>query len=208
MNPEIKRVPTRYRNPLSKFKVIRSSACINCRTCVQVCPHGVHQARGEKILPPLDNLCHGFACRDKEYFCVNQCPAQALKVALNPVYEVLGDFRWTADLLLSTWHMAETGRAPENGLEYQFGNSGGGFDRMEIILSEKIVTDKDKAGISTAISLNRRRDGRPEIDIPIPVYGEACLSGPSACPPCWPESGPLPPGEAFAAPAKAASRTS
>ena len=30
----------------------------------------------------------------------------------------MGDARWTADLILATWFQAETGRPPDNGLEY------------------------------------------------------------------------------------------
>ena len=171
MRPDIEPTPTRYENPLSKFKVVRTSACINCHTCVEVCPHGVHKVKGGKIIPPLDNLCHGFACQDKDYYCVKNCPAGALRVTLNPVYEILGDRRWTADLLLSTWHMAETGRLPENGLEYKIGNSGGGFDRMELILPDRPVTEKDKEKVSTGIKLNRRHDGRADLETQIPVYG-------------------------------------
>ena len=42
----------------------------------------------------------------------------------------LGDYRWTDELILATWMMAETGRPPENGLEYKVGNSDGGFDLL------------------------------------------------------------------------------
>jgi len=31
----------------------------------------------------------------------------------------LGDYRWTADLILSTWLQAETGMLPNNGLEHR-----------------------------------------------------------------------------------------
>ena len=43
----------------------------------------------------------------------------------------LGDYRWTADLILATWAQAETGKPPRNGLEYRVGNSGGGFDVLD-----------------------------------------------------------------------------
>ena len=43
----------------------------------------------------------------------------------------LGDYRWTADLILSTWLQAETGELPTNGLEHRMGNSGGGFDALD-----------------------------------------------------------------------------
>jgi glutamate synthase domain-containing protein 2 len=42
----------------------------------------------------------------------------------------LGDARWTDHLILSTWHMADTGETPTNGLEYRTGRSEGGFDRL------------------------------------------------------------------------------
>ncbi len=171
MNPEIKKTPSRYRNPLSKFKVTRTSACVNCLTCVKTCPHDVHRASGGKIQMPREHLCHGFACMDKDYYCVDKCPQKALRLTLNPIYEVLGDRRWTADLLLSTWHMAETAQTPQNGLEYKIGSSGGGFDRIEVILPEKKTNPVKKEDISTRVLLNRRDDGRPKLEIGIPFYG-------------------------------------
>jgi len=168
---QVKQTPSRYRNPLSKFKVTRSSACVNCLTCVKTCPFGVFRESGGKVLPTLDNFCRGSECRDKDYYCVDNCPAQALTVTLNPIYEVLGDRRWPADLLLATWHMAETGQAPANGLEYKIGNSGGGFDRIEIVLPDREVSLSDKGKVSTRIPLNRRNDERPSLDIGMPVYG-------------------------------------
>jgi len=171
IHPQVKPVPTRYRNPLSKFKVRRSKACQSCLTCVEVCPHGVHWAASGKPQFPREHLCHGFACQGQDYYCVDRCPNGALSVLLNPVYELLGDRRWTADLILSTWHMAETGRPPTNGLEYKIGDSGGGFDRIEFVFPEGGGLKVDPVGVSTAISLNRRNDGRPRLEIPIPVYG-------------------------------------
>jgi len=82
----------------------------------------------------------------------------------------LGDFRWTPDLILSTWVMAETGRPPENGLEYRLGNSGGGFDVLDFkFLPEEQWTPKE-AEIYLSIPLNRRAYDA-KITIPIPVYG-------------------------------------
>jgi glutamate synthase domain-containing protein 2 len=66
--------------------------------------------------------------------------------------------------------MAETGRPPENGLEYKIGNSGGGFD----LLNFKFWPEKDRLphdeDIDLSIPLNRRGVGR-EIDIATPIYG-------------------------------------
>jgi glutamate synthase domain-containing protein 2 len=82
----------------------------------------------------------------------------------------LGDFRWTPDLILSAWVMAETGRPPENGLEYRLGNSGGGFDVLDFkFLPEERWTPKD-VEIDLSIPLNRRTYDM-KITIPIPVYG-------------------------------------
>ena len=82
----------------------------------------------------------------------------------------LGDARWTADLILSTWIMAETGRPPENGLEYRTGNSDGGFDRLDFkFLPESGWIPADQA-VDLSIPLNRRAEGQ-KITIPIPIYG-------------------------------------
>ena len=42
----------------------------------------------------------------------------------------LGDARWTDELILATWYMAETGKVPDD-LNYKTGKSGGGFDRLD-----------------------------------------------------------------------------
>lgn len=167
--PQIINVPTRYRNPLGKWKVRRSAACANCLTCVGACPSGVHFVVGGKIQLPRDNRCHGRECVGRDYYCVKRCPAGALSVTPNPTYDVLGDHRWSADLLLSAWEMAETGRPPSNGLEYKIGESGGGFDRMELVLPAARSAPEEQ--VTTAIRLNRRQDGRLDLEIPIPVYG-------------------------------------
>jgi glutamate synthase domain-containing protein 2 len=88
----------------------------------------------------------------------------------------LGDHRWTDELILSTWKMAETGRPPENGLEYKIGRSGGGFD----VLDFKFLPEDEQLGedveIDLSIPLNRRGEGR-EIEIPIPLYGAGMSYG-------------------------------
>jgi glutamate synthase domain-containing protein 2 len=82
----------------------------------------------------------------------------------------LGDCRWTADLILSTWVQAETGQPPANGLEYRVGNSGGGLDVLDFNFLPRDRWLPDPARISTSIPLNcRPRDRR--IEIPVPFYG-------------------------------------
>jgi glutamate synthase domain-containing protein 2 len=88
----------------------------------------------------------------------------------------MGDARWTADLILATWTQAETGRPPENGLEYRVGRSGGGFDVLtfKFLPSEHWVHEQET--IDTSISLNRRPYDR-KIEIPVPWYGAGMSFG-------------------------------
>jgi glutamate synthase domain-containing protein 2 len=88
----------------------------------------------------------------------------------DPMWETFGDPRWTSDLILATWFQAETGRPPDNGLEYGTGASGGGFDRMRIRFPSR--PPSGSAGdVDLSIPLNRRGDGRPEVTIAFPIYG-------------------------------------
>jgi len=89
---------------------------------------------------------------------------------LTDVTRALGDYRWTNDLILSTYYMAEHGKPPENGLEYRVGASEGGFDVLDFnYLPEDQWLPQDQE-IDLSIPLNRRGEGR-EITIPIPIYG-------------------------------------
>lgn len=88
----------------------------------------------------------------------------------------LGDYRWTSDLILSTWHAAETGETPVNGLEYRTGKSGGGFDSLDFqfLPLEKQLPKTFSPDLS--ISLNQRKEGQ-KISIPIPFYGAGMSYG-------------------------------
>jgi len=87
-----------------------------------------------------------------------------------PSPEALGDARWTDELILSTWYMAETGKVPSD-MNYMTGKSDGGFDRLGFqFLPEEEWLEHSKQ-IDTAIPLNRRADGKNEIGIDIPWYG-------------------------------------
>ena len=169
---EVKQAPDRFRNSLGKYKVWRSEACVKCGKCEQVCPRGVH-VRPEgyvDFVTGLDWRCTAEKCKANGTYCVDHCPKKALRIEQSPIYKSLGDFRWTADLILSTWYMAETGKVPDGELEYEVGNSGGGFDRIRFKFPEN-GPRTDPSEITTAIPLNRRKDGRLEITIDIPVYG-------------------------------------
>ncbi len=169
---EVKPAPDRFRNTLGKYRVWRSEACIKCGKCIEVCPRGVHVKPPGYVdfIKPLEHRCTAEICKSKGSYCVDLCPKHALRVELSPMYKALGDYRWTADLILSTWYMAETGKTPDGELNYECGNSGGGFDKIHFKFPEN-AQRTDPSKISTAIPLNRRNDGRPKITIDIPVYG-------------------------------------
>jgi len=82
----------------------------------------------------------------------------------------LGDSRWTQDLILATWMMAETGRPPEKGLEYRIGASGGGFDLLDFKFLPEDKWTSGSVEIDLSIPLNKRGEG-VKIEIPIPIYG-------------------------------------
>lgn len=176
MKPEsvnIKYTPSRFRHKVPKYLITRSEACINCGTCARLCPYGVHERPDghNKTKPPISYKCIGFECEKNDFYCIKNCPRNALSLSLNPMYEALGDCRWTSDMITATWIMAETGAVPKRkDLEYHIGNSGGGFDKLRFKFPEK-APEINPDEISTAIDLNRRNDGRVKIGIGLPVYG-------------------------------------
>jgi glutamate synthase domain-containing protein 2/formate hydrogenlyase subunit 6/NADH:ubiquinone oxidoreductase subunit I len=171
----IKPAGPRYRNEISKFVVHRNLDCVRCGRCVQVCPYGVHVDKpGYKYFAePKYHLCIGSACKGTDHFCVDKCPQKALRLAENPMLKTLGDKRWTADLILATWKMAETGDVPDPSfeLDYETGDSGGGFDKLRFKFPDKPPVKLNADEIDTSIELNRRNDGRPRVKIDVPWYG-------------------------------------
>jgi glutamate synthase domain-containing protein 2/Na+-translocating ferredoxin:NAD+ oxidoreductase RNF subunit RnfB len=169
----VSRCPSRYRNRLGKYKVVRTSACIACGKCAEVCLYGVHKKAGKRMLAPKAHLCRGPAvCRAEGLFCGDHCPVGALRVGPNPLWRTFGDPRWTADLLVATWMQAETGFPPEQDIEYKLGASGGGFDRLRFRFPAEPPDPALKPEeIDLSLPLNRRGDGRPEVTIGLPIYG-------------------------------------
>jgi len=121
--PETKEARSRFRNTIGKYTIKRSSRCISCGLCAELCPYGVHPRyeKFSKSLRPVEHKCIGFKCKENDYYCIDRCPEKALTLRLNPVLETLGDYRWTAEMLLAHWEMAETGKLPTVGLEYNLG---------------------------------------------------------------------------------------
>ena len=164
--------PSRFRNALGKHKVRRSSACIACGKCAEVCAWGVHERAGKRMRSPRSYRCNGpDVCRAKGAYCADLCPVRALRVGPDPMWETFGDMRWTNELLVSTWIQAETGYPPKQDIEYRIGASGGGFDRIDFNFPD-LAPDKSFGpdDVDLSIPLNRRGDGRPLIRIGFPVY--------------------------------------
>jgi glutamate synthase domain-containing protein 2/ferredoxin len=185
---KVRTVPDRYRNAVGKYKIDRLASCIACGRCAEVCAYGVHiKPEGYAYMArPRDYRCIGPACTETGRDCVSLCPQKALKLRLNPNAECIGDPRWSSDLILSTWHMAETGHTPPAHLEYCYGESGGGFDKIRFkfeipglgalpappdMENRKVIKDTSLPEIDTGLELNRRDDNRPRVHIDIPVYG-------------------------------------
>ena len=161
-----KRTPSRFRNQLSKYIIHRDAECVRCGKCAEVCPFGVHGMIGRFPGRPQEHRCIGPSCNA----CIDQCPEKVLSLATNPLTKLLGDPRWTSDLILATWYQAETGELPPGELEYRVGNSGGGFDKLRLKFPSQPPKIKEEE-ISTTILLNRRDDNAHKIEISLPVYG-------------------------------------
>ena len=171
--PEIIETSSRFRNTIGKYTIRRNSNCISCGLCAELCPYGVHIRHDNftKPLRPKEHKCIGFKCRENDFFCVERCPQQALTLRLNPILETLGDYRWTAEMLIAHWEMAETGKAPVVDLEYNLGYSGGGFDKIRFKTPDpKDYLDISDEEIDTSLDLNKRNDGRPERTLSLPCY--------------------------------------
>jgi len=180
--PKVSCAPPSYPCRIEKYDVVMDRAkCDECASCLEACPEYLAPApvpyeafqkpEGYIVLRNPMKSCDGTDCRR----CEKACKTGALSVKLSRQYLGLGDVRWTPDLILSTWEQSEDGRISGR-FEHRIGNSGGGFDRLrfDFELQEENPYDYQEledADIDTSIALNRRNDGRPRIEIPIPVYG-------------------------------------
>ncbi|MBF0101489.1 MAG: alpha-hydroxy-acid oxidizing protein [Desulfobacterales bacterium] len=183
--PEIIETPSRFRNTIGKYTIKRSAQCISCGKCAELCPYGVHPRYENYKLPirPIEHKCIGLDCKKNDFYCIDQCPVQALTLRPNPIIETLGDYRWTADMLLGHFAMAETGKLPHVSMEYNLGNSNGGFDKIRFVHPNPkdyiVITDEE---IDTSVVLNKTGDDRPKREISFPCYGGGMSYGSTALP--------------------------
>ena len=170
---EVAVAPPRYRNEIGKYSIRRASNCAACGHCTEVCQHGVHlHTEGYRsIIRPFDYRCVGPECAKSGSYCIDECPQKALSLIENPAFATMGDYRWTPDLLVSAWNMAETGAPPPAHLESEVGASGGGFDRLRFQFPEAPPAGLRREDISTSLLLNRRNDSREKVTIDVPWYG-------------------------------------
>jgi glutamate synthase domain-containing protein 2/ferredoxin len=173
--PRVARTPSRFRNPIAKYRLHRTGDCVGCGKCVEICPYGVHVKLGS-VITKNHYRCVGPECPNP---CYVACPVGALSLKRNPTFDTLGDLRWTPDLLVSTWYMAETGDVPQVGLEYMIGDSGGGFDRLRLVLpfSHANGLAGSDEEVDVGIDLNRRNDASHRIRIGVPFYGAGMSYG-------------------------------
>jgi len=173
--PEVVITPSRFRNPIGKYRLHRTNECTGCGQCVEICPYGVHVKIG-RVLTKNHYRCIGPECPNA---CFEACPAGALSLKRNPTFDTMGDLRWTPDLLVSTWCMAETGDVPQGGLEYRIGDSNGGFDRLRLVFPRFHRTNSSPLNeeVDLGIELNRRDNSSHRIRIEVPFYGAGMSYG-------------------------------
>lgn len=178
-NADVKPRQPGYRSQIGKYRISLSDDCFHCGLCVKLCPCGVFERKEgfNHVTAPNSPLCEGPDCTAGPYHCTKQCPVDAIKIEMDPQWKTLGDFRWTPDLIVSTWQQAETGEIPKGNREYKIGSSGGGFDRFDFTIEDSAPLSSTEAkSVDTSICLNRRGEG-PSVEIPIPWYGAGMSFG-------------------------------
>jgi len=168
-----------YRSQIGKYQISLSNDCFHCGLCVELCPSGVFERREgfNHVTVPHSSSCQGPDCTAGPYHCAGKCPVDAIRIEMDPQWKTLGDYRWTPELIVSTWQQAETGETPNGKIEYKIGSSGGGFDRFEFMVEESTpVSIAEIGSVDTSLSLNRRGEG-PSVEIPVPWYGAGMSFG-------------------------------
>jgi glutamate synthase domain-containing protein 2 len=167
-----KSIPDRFPIKHGQWRIaIDRTRCTDCCLCISSCRYNVHRRTNGKrnLEEPIHSRCIGPRCKKNEWCCVNVCPWEALEIVEDPIDTVLGDPRWTPDLLRETYRQARSGSPSRLKPEEQIGSSGGGFDRMRLALSIPGAA-RVQGPIDISLSLNRRKLG-PKMNISLPIYG-------------------------------------
>ena len=159
--------PWRFATRIHEWRIeVDRESCTGCEICVPHCPGDVfRRTPGKSTLDePQHGRCLGPDCLEQN--CTEVCPFAALALSRDPVEHVLGDARWTAKLVRSTWAAGRRGEIFDD--SSLLGVSGGGFDHLELVRAE---TGQAHTGpVDLSIPLNRRSDG-PRLELPFPIYG-------------------------------------
>ena len=94
--PEVRRTPSRFRNPIGKYRLHRTSACVACGKCARRCPVNAIELRNrEDVKPPEKGM--KLKPRDRKEWvynpdycigcgvCVHKCPTQSIRLARREV---------------------------------------------------------------------------------------------------------------------------
>ena len=158
--------PEKMRSRFGLFRVRRTDACRRCGVCADTCEQGVFSWPGGLLAPPVpvEERCIGPDCGQD---CRSACPEGAVEVSPDDRLGVVEHKRWTHRMIVESWQRAE-GRDPvDRGVATIKGDSGGGFDVLDVVSSG---TDVDPNDVDLSLELNRRSHG-PQVKIPLPIYG-------------------------------------
>jgi ferredoxin len=171
---------------IGKFGVVDwREDCAGCHNCVKkACVYDRYRQEAQYIKDIKDVQNFFFECMGC-FSCVQKCTKGLLSLAINPVYEQMGNGYFTPDIILTTWNQAETASIPVSGAGYRGKFTGAGFDGMWTDMSEIVRPTRDgihgREYISTAVDIGRKpsllnfKKGKladalpPLVDIPIPL---------------------------------------
>lgn len=134
--------------------------CARCHNCVKkACVYDRYRQEAEYIRNLSEVEALFFECMGC-FSCVQDCTKGLLHLAINPVYEGLGNSYWKPDIIKTTWLQAETAKIPVSGAGYRGPFSGPGFDSMWTDMSEIVRPTRDgihgREYISTAVDIGRK----------------------------------------------------
>jgi glutamate synthase domain-containing protein 2/NAD-dependent dihydropyrimidine dehydrogenase PreA subunit len=186
-NHELKPRPAPPLKPIPRpCRVIRSTRCINCGTCIEACVYDCHERSADdprRMADPKEACCRN--C----FACVFRCPRQALRLERNPIHAALGNATYPPEVVCSLQEQATEGKVPVSGAGYGGPFDGEGYDGIWTDMSEIVRPTRDgihgREHISTTVTLgaalpdlsgmqfdaegNLKSHIPPSREIPIPV---------------------------------------